>query len=66
MVRVFENRVLRLIMEPKWTEIYGRWGKLDYAEVHHSYPPHKILLHRLYQGGRDGQRMWHSWEIREK
>ena len=37
MVRVFENRVLRLIMKPKRTEMYGGWRKLDYAEVHHSY-----------------------------
>ena len=44
MVRVFENRVLRLIMEPKRTEIYGGWRKLDYAEVHHSYPSQNCII----------------------
>jgi len=36
MGRVFENRVLRLIMDPKRTEMYGGWRIIRYAEVHRS------------------------------
>jgi hypothetical protein len=28
MLRVFENKVLRKILEPKWEVIIGDWGKL--------------------------------------
>ena len=41
MLRVFENRVLREIMEAKTEEIRGGWRKV-YNEEHHNLQPSKI------------------------
>ena len=36
-MRVFENRVLRRIIGPKWDEITGEWRKLHNEELNDLY-----------------------------
>jgi hypothetical protein len=44
-VRVFENRVLRMILGPKRDEVTGEWRKLHNEELHDFYsPPSKIRM----------------------
>jgi len=49
--RVYENRVLRKIFEPKSeVEVAGSWRKLHYEEIHKLYSsPHIIMVDQ--QGG---------------
>jgi hypothetical protein len=38
-LKVFENRVLRRIFGPKWSEVTGEWRK-----AHEEFTPHHILF----------------------
>jgi hypothetical protein len=40
-VRVFENRVLRRIFEPKRDEVTGDWRKLHNEKLHNLYSSHE-------------------------
>jgi hypothetical protein len=42
-LRVFENRVLRRIFEPKRDEVMGRWRKLHNEELHNLYSLPSII-----------------------
>ncbi|PNF27037.1 hypothetical protein B7P43_G10400 [Cryptotermes secundus] len=41
--RVFENRVLRRIFEPKRDEVMGDWRKLHNEELHNLYSSPDII-----------------------
>jgi hypothetical protein len=43
-LRVFENRVLRRILEPKRDEIIGDLRKLHYEDLHNFYSSPHILV----------------------
>jgi hypothetical protein len=46
-MRVFENRMLRRIFEPKRDEVTGGWRKLHNEELHNLYSsPSKIRIIR--------------------
>jgi hypothetical protein len=46
-LRVFENRVLRRIFEPKRDEVTAGWRKLHNGELHNVYSsPHIIRMIR--------------------
>jgi hypothetical protein len=47
-LRVFENRVLRIIFGPKRDEVTGEWRKLHSGELHILYSSPNII--RLNQG----------------
>jgi hypothetical protein len=42
-LRVFENRVLRRIFEPKRDEVTGEWRKLHSEELHNLYSSPDII-----------------------
>ena len=42
-LRVFENRVMRRIFEPKWDEVTGEWRKLHNEELNDLYCSHNIV-----------------------
>jgi hypothetical protein len=42
-LRVFENRVLRMIFEPKMDEVMGEWRKLHNKELHDLYSLPSII-----------------------
>jgi hypothetical protein len=42
-VRVFENRVLRRIFDPKRDEVTGEWKKLHSGEIHNLYSSQDII-----------------------
>jgi hypothetical protein len=42
-LRVFENRVLRRIFEPKRDEVMGGWRKLHNEELHNVYSSPSII-----------------------
>jgi hypothetical protein len=42
-LRVFENRVLRRIFEPKRDEVTGEWRKLHNEEIHDLYSSPSII-----------------------
>jgi hypothetical protein len=42
-LRVFENRVLRRILEPKRDEVTGEWRKLHNEELHNLYSSPDII-----------------------
>jgi hypothetical protein len=42
-VRVFENRVLRRIFEPKRDEVMGEWKKLHSGELYNLYSSRDII-----------------------
>jgi hypothetical protein len=42
-LRVFENRVLRIIFEAEREEIAGGWRKLHNEELHNMYSPLNIV-----------------------
>jgi hypothetical protein len=42
-LRVFENRMLRRIFEPKRDEVTGDWRKLHNEELHNLYPSPNII-----------------------
>jgi hypothetical protein len=54
-LRVFENRVLRRIFEPKRDKVTGGWRKLPHEEIHNFYSsPSKIrmiMLRRMRWAG---------------
>jgi hypothetical protein len=55
-LRVFENRVLRIIFGPKWAKVTGDWEKLHNEELHNVYsPPNTSRL--INQEALDGQDM---------
>jgi hypothetical protein len=41
--RMFENRVLRRLFEPKWDEVTGEWRKLHKEELHDLYSSPSII-----------------------
>jgi hypothetical protein len=49
-LRVFENRVLRKIFEPKSDEVSGGWRKLHNEELHNLYSFPSII--RMIKSGR--------------
>jgi hypothetical protein len=51
-LRVFENRVLRRIFEPKRDEVMGEWRKLHNKELHDLYSSSSII------------RIMKSWRMR--
>jgi hypothetical protein len=54
-LRVFENRVLRRLFEPKGDEVIGGWRKLHDEELHNLYSSPSII--RIIKGGEtDGGR----------
>jgi hypothetical protein len=54
-LRVFENRILRRIFEPKKDEVTAEWRKLHNEELNHLYcSPIIVRVIKL-----DGQGMWH-------
>jgi hypothetical protein len=62
-LRVFENRVLRRIFEPKRDEMVGEWRKLHSGELHNLYSSPNIIRQIK------SRRMWwagHAWESGEK
>jgi hypothetical protein len=42
-LRVFENRVLRRIFEPKRDEVRGEWKKINNGELHNLYSSPNII-----------------------
>ena len=42
-IRVFENRVLRRIIGPKWDEVTEKWRKLHNEELNDLYPSPNIV-----------------------
>jgi hypothetical protein len=42
-LRVFENRVLRRILEPKTDDVMGEWRKLHNEELHNLYSSSNII-----------------------
>jgi hypothetical protein len=42
-LRVYENRVLRRIFEPKRDEVTGEWRKLHNEELHNLYSSPRII-----------------------
>jgi hypothetical protein len=40
---VFENRVLRRILGPRWNEVIGYWRKLLNEELQNLYSPPSII-----------------------
>jgi hypothetical protein len=42
-LRVFENRMLRRIFEPKRDEVTGDWRKLHNEKLHNLYPSPNII-----------------------
>jgi hypothetical protein len=42
-LRVFENRVLRILFGPKRDEVRGGWRKLHNEELHNSYSSPSII-----------------------
>jgi hypothetical protein len=40
---MFENRVLRRILEPKKDEVAGNWGKMRKEKLHSSYSSPNII-----------------------
>jgi hypothetical protein len=62
-LRVFQNRVLKRIFEPKRDEVTGGWRKLHNEELHNLYSSPSII--RMIKSGR---MRWagHVARIREK
>jgi hypothetical protein len=42
-LKVFENRVLRIIFGPKRDDVTGEWTKLDNEEIHNFYSSQNII-----------------------
>jgi hypothetical protein len=42
-LRVFENRMLRIIFRPNRDEVIGGWGKLHNEELHNLYSSSSII-----------------------
>jgi hypothetical protein len=51
-LRVFENRVLRRIFEPKREEVAGDWRKLHNEELHILYSSPNIITSRMIKSRR--------------
>jgi hypothetical protein len=70
-LRVFENRVLRRIFEPKRNEVTGNWRKLHNEELHNLYSSPSII--RMIKSTGHVARMWkrvmhigYSWESQKE
>jgi hypothetical protein len=46
-LRVFENRVLRRMFEPKRDEVIGGWRKLHNEELHNLYCSPSIIIRMI-------------------
>jgi hypothetical protein len=55
-LRMFENRALRKIFEPKWADMTGGWRKVHNKEFHNVYSS-KMLLGWSNQETSGGQGM---------
>jgi putative SOS response-associated peptidase YedK len=64
-LRVFENRFLRRIFEPKRDEVTGEWRKLHNEELHNLYSTPDIIR-QIKSRTMRWAGMWHAWEKREK
>ena len=59
-LRVFENRVLRRIFEPRRDEVTGEWRRLHNEELNDLYSSLNIV--RVIKSRRmNGQGMWFVW-----
>jgi hypothetical protein len=75
-LRVFENRVLRRIFEPKRNEVTGDWRKLHNEELHNLYhSPSTIKMTKsrsvrwvghVAHAGRKGMHIAFWWESQKK
>jgi hypothetical protein len=72
-VRVFENRVLRRIFEPKRDEVTGDWRKLHNEELHNLYSsPNRMIKSRMRWAGhvarmgRRGMHIGYWWESQKE
>ena len=60
---MFENRVLRRIFEPKRDEVTGEWRILHIEQLYDLFSSLNVIWVR--KSRRDGQGMWHIWEMTE-
>jgi hypothetical protein len=58
-LRVFENRVLRGMFEPKSNEVTGKWRKLHNEELHDLYSSPNLV--QVIKCQRDCRGMWRVW-----
>jgi hypothetical protein len=76
-LRLFQNRVLRRIFEPKRDEVMGEWRKLLKEELRDLYSSPSIIRiiksrrmrlagHVAHEWGRRGKRIYYWWESQRK
>jgi hypothetical protein len=63
-LRVFENRVLRRIFEPRRDEVTGEWRKLQNEELHNLYSSPNIIRMITSERIRWAGHIARMWEMR--